>query len=85
MNEIYIIQAEYLDKIHGTMLTSQCGATFDYEKAKEQCQKIVDEDEAEGQFPKGYDGWNEPEYHDMFCYDDEMSKVLIYVCAVEMI
>ena len=84
MEEIYLVQAEYLDKVHGTMLVSPCGCTFDYEKAKELCHKVVEEDRGEGQFPEDYDGWNEG-YEDMFGYEDELSKVCIYVCSVDVI
>ena len=84
MNEIYLIQAEYLDKVHDFVMTSQCGATFDYEKAKAHCAKIVNEDRAEGEFPEDYNGWNEPEYHDMFTYEDDEKKVCIYVCSVDV-
>lgn len=84
MEEIYLVQAEYLDKVHGTMLVSPCGCTFDYEKAKELCHKVVEEDMGEGNIPEGYEGWNEG-YEDQFDYEDEMTKISIYVCSVDMI
>ena len=83
MEEIYLVQAEYLDKVHGSMVVLPIGCTWDYAKAKEMCEKAVEEDKEEGQFPKDYDGWNE-HYHDMFTYDDEMSRACIYVCSVDV-
>ncbi len=84
MEEIYLVQAEYLDKIHGTMVVSHRGCTFDYEKAKELCAKVVEEDRGEGEFPEDFDGWNET-YKDQFNYEDEMTKISIYVCSVDVI
>ena len=83
MEEIYLVQAEYLDKVHGTMLVSPCGCTWDYEKAKQLCHEVVEEDRSEGQFPEDYNGWNE-KYEDIFDYEDELSKVSIYVVSVDV-
>lgn len=83
--EIFLVQAEYVDKIHGTALVSPCGWSFNYEDAKRLCERVVNEDKAEGQIPEDYDGWNEPQYHDLFSYDDEMTKIDIYVCSVDEI
>ena len=83
MNEIFLVQAEYLDKVHGTMVVSPCACTFDYERAKEICRNVVEEDRREGQFPEDYNGWNE-KYEDQFDYEDEMTKISIYVCSVDI-
>ena len=82
-NEIYLVQAEYIDKVRGTALVSPCGYTFDYEQAKRLCHQVVEEDRTNGSaFPSDYNGWND-EYEDIFSYEDEMTKVDIYVCSVQ--
>ena len=82
MAELYLVQAEYLDKQGGFCQVNPNGITDDYQKAKELCHKIVEEDRGEGEFPEDFkDGWNE--YDDMFCYEDELTKILVYVCTVD--
>ena len=83
--EIFLVQAEYVDKVHGTAIVSPCGWSFNYEDARRLCEKVVNEDKNEGQIPKYYDGWNEPEYRDYFTYVDEMTEINIYVCSIDEI
>ena len=83
--EIFFVEAEYTDKLRGTVQTTHCGWSSDYEKAKKRCHEVVEEDRGEGEFPEDYeDGWNE-KYEDEFCYEDEMTRVLIAVYSMDEI
>ena len=81
--ELYLVQAEYLDKNGAVCQVNPIGITNDYEKAKKLCHQVVKEDKDSGVFPADYeDGWNE--YDDEFHYEDELTKILVYVCTVDM-
>lgn len=83
--EIYLVEAEYTDKLRGTVLTTHCGWSTDYEAAKKRCHEVVEEDRGEGEFPEDFEGgWNE-KYEDQFCYEDEMTKILIAVYTIDQI
>ena len=82
--EIFIVEGEYTDKLRGVVQTTHCGWSTDYEKAKQRCKEVVEEDRGEGEFPEDFeDGWNE--YEDEFCYEDEMTRVLVAVYSIDEI
>lgn len=85
MNEIFLVQCEYTRKDIGQFDVSQAGYSTDYQKAKARLHECIAEEMNEGCVPKDFDGWNDPTYQDMFTYETETTKMVYYVCSVDVI
>ena len=83
--EVFIVQAEYLDLTRMTPYENKfcCGASMNYELAKKRCHDTVEEDRQEGTIPEEGGEWNE--YGDEFLYEDDSTRVLIYVESIDLI
>ena len=84
MNEIFLVQCEYTRKDIGQCDVSQAGYSTDYQKAKTRLHECIAEEVSEGNVPEGFNGWND-QYEDMFCYETETTKMVYYVCSVDVI
>lgn len=74
MNELYLVQAEYMMPDYDYSQVCPIAITPDYEYAKRLCEETVNEDIAEGTIPDGAGHWDS--YHDMFKYQDDAGTTI---------